>query len=163
QPADPASAASLRTNIATSYYHLGQYEEALALYQQALSGRMISDYVYINMGNAYLGLNRYREALACFRKVNAAKIPSVLNEMGYTQLQLQQPDSCAWYLDQLLSRQGNKVLSPNGLDLGTNYEYRADLQASRGEYMPALSSLQQAIILFSRNFSSQDIYSNPSS
>jgi CHAT domain-containing protein len=163
KPVDPASAAGLRTNIATSYYHLEQYEEALAIYKKVLSEGMISDYVYINMGNAYLGLNRFQEALACFRQVHAGRIPSVLNEMGYAQLQLHRPDSCAWFLDQLLARQGNRSLSLNDLDLGTNYVYRADLQASRQDYMPALSSLQQALSLFSRNFSTQDIYTNPSS
>lgn len=161
KPLDTASAASLQTNIATCFYHLEQYEEALAIYQKMLSYHMFSSYVYINMGNANINLHKYQEALACFRKVDAAKIPGVLNEMGYTQMKLNKPDSGAWFLDQL-QLSAHKV-PLNQLDLGTNHMYRADLLADRKEYMPALSLLQQAIIIFSRNFSNKDIYTNPTS
>jgi len=159
KPLDTSSAASLETNIATCFYHLEQYEEALAIYKKLLSYQMFSSYVYINMGNAYINLHKYREALACFRKVDADKIPGVLNEMGYTQMRLNKPDSGAWFLDQLQA--GAHKLPLNELDLGTNHMYRADLLAGRLEYMQALSLLQQAIIIFSRNFSNSDIYANP--
>jgi len=160
---DASSAARLRTNIATSYYHLGLYDQALAIYKQLLPDRSSGNFVYINMGNAYLGLDKYQEALACFRNVDAGKIPGVLNEMGYAQLKLNRRDSCAWFLDQLLTRARTGAIVPNELDLGTNHMYRADLLAEHREYMPALTSLQQAVIIFSRHFSNVDVYSNPTS
>ncbi|HVU83515.1 MAG TPA: CHAT domain-containing protein, partial [Puia sp.] len=46
---------------------------------------------------------------------------------------------------------------------GVNHVYRARLLTEQQEYMSALTSLQQAIIIFSRHFSNADIYHNPTS
>jgi len=162
QPFDTAFAVDLQTNIATCYYHLEQYDEALAIYRKLLSYHVSSSNIYINMGNAYLGLNKYPEALACFRKVDAVKIPAVLNEMGYTEMKLQKADSATWFLDQLQTRLKAPARSLDALDLGINARYRADLQAGGHDYMGALNSLQQAIIVFSRGFADKDIRKNPS-
>lgn len=161
KPFDTASATSLQNNIAASFYHLGLYEEALSIYKKLLSYHIYSNYIYINMGNAYTGLDKYKEAMAHFRNVDEKEIPDVLNEMAYAQLKLNRHDSCAWFLDRLLAKSRDKTIAPNDLDLGTNHMYRADLLTEQQEYMPALTSLQQAIILFSRHFSNADIYSNP--
>ncbi|HVW59147.1 MAG TPA: CHAT domain-containing tetratricopeptide repeat protein [Puia sp.] len=163
KPFDTASATSLQNNIAASFYHIGSYEEALTIYKKLLSYHVYGSYVHINMGNAYIGLDKYKEALACFRKVDVKKIPDVLNEMAYAQLKLNRPDSCAWFLDRLLAKYRDKTISPNELDLGVNHVYRAGLLTEQKEYMPALTSLQQAIIIFSRHFSNADIYRNPTS
>lgn len=161
QPFDTSSAVSLQTNIATSFYHLGLFSESLAIYNKILSYRIFPDHIYLNMGFAYNSLDKYREALACFRKVDATKVPGVLNELGNTLLLMHQPDSAAWFLDQLRSP-ANK-LKLNVLDLGTNDLYRADLLASRQLYIASLTSLQKAIIRFSSNFNNEDIFSNPAS
>ncbi|HVU58893.1 MAG TPA: CHAT domain-containing tetratricopeptide repeat protein [Puia sp.] len=162
KPFDTAFAAGLQTNIATCYYHLEQYDEALAIYKKLLSYHLYSSYIYINTGNAYLGLNKYAEALAAFRKVDPAKIPAVLNEMGYVEMKLQKPDSAVWFLDQLKARLTNKSSSVGELDLGINARYRAELQAGEHDYMNALASLQKAIITFARGFTDTDIRKNPS-
>jgi CHAT domain-containing protein len=162
KPFDTAFAAGLQTNIATSFYHLEQYDEALAIYKQLLNYHLFGNYIYINMGDAWLELNKYPEALSCFRKVDPGKIPAVLNEMGYTQLRLQKADSAAWFLDRLQLISRKKPGSLNELDLGINDRYRAELQASRHDYPGALTSLQKAIIIFSRNFTDSDIHHNPS-
>jgi len=150
KPLDTAFAVDLQTNIATSYYHLEQYDEALAIYRKLLAYHVSSSNIYINMGNAYLGLNKYPEALASFKKVDPAKVPAVLNEMGYTEMKLQKADSAAWYLDQLKTRLKNRTGSLDELDLGINARYRADLQAGQHDYTGALASLQSAINIFSR-------------
>ena len=159
QPFDTLSAVSLQTNIATSFYRLGLYEESLAIYTRILGYRIFTDQINMNMGRAYAGLEKFPQALACFRKVNAAKIPAVTNEMGHTQFQLHRPDSAAWYLDQL--KTPGKAGRLNELDLGINELYRADLLAGQDQYLPSLKSLQKAIIIFSRNFNNEDIFSNP--
>ncbi|HVV05334.1 MAG TPA: CHAT domain-containing tetratricopeptide repeat protein [Puia sp.] len=162
KPFDTAFAVDLQTNIATSYYHLEQYDEALAIYRKLLSYHVSSSNIFINMGNAYLGLNKYPEALGCFRKVDAVRIPAVLNEMGYTEMKLAKADSAAWFLDQLQTRLKSRTGSPDELDLGINARYRADLQAGQHDFMGALASLQKAIITFSRAFTETDIRKNPS-
>ncbi|HMH21320.1 MAG TPA: tetratricopeptide repeat protein, partial [Puia sp.] len=159
KPFDTLSAVGLETNIATSFYRLGLYRESLALYEKTLRYHLVTNYIYTNMGRAYTALEKYPEALTCFRKVNAAKIPAVYNEMGYAQLRWGKPDSSAYFLNLLQS--GKNGFSPNGLDIGINELYRADLLSGQKQYMAALASLQKAIIIFSRHFSNTDIYSNP--
>ena len=178
QPFDTLSAVSLQTNIATSFYRLGLYEESLSIYTRILRYRIFADQIYMNMGRAYAGLEKFTDALTCFRKVNAAKIPAVINEMGHTQFRLHRPDSAAWYLDRLQppgkpGQQGRPGTSGtpgqvnagklNELDMGINELYRADLLAGQDQYLPSLKSLQNAIIIFSRNFHNEDIFSNPAS
>jgi CHAT domain-containing protein len=161
KPLDKAFAVDLQTNIATSYYHLEQFDEALAIYRKLLPYHLSSSNININMGNAYLGLNKYSEALNCFRRVDPTKVPAVLNEMGYAEMQLQNLDSAAWFLD-LLERRLKNGSGLNDLDLGINARYRADLQAAQRDYLPALASLQNAIIRFSHGFTDTDIHKNPS-
>lgn len=162
QPLDTASAVSLQTNIATSFFRLGQYEDALSLYRDILPYHVFTSYVYMNMGRAYAGLEKYQEALSSFRQVNATRIPWVYNEIGNAQWHLHRADSCAWYLDQLPVLAHKIGFRLNELDLGINAMYRADMLAGQQKYLEALASLQHAIVIFSRNFTNQDIYANPS-
>lgn len=148
QPLDRITTISLQTNIATSFYKLGLYQEALGLYKKALTGHISTDFIYINMGRTYAALALYQEAMACFRLVDAGKVPAVLNEMGYTQLQLHRPDSSALFLDRLRLREKEKAGSINRLDIGVNQQYRADLLTEQQRYSDALASLQEAIDLF---------------
>ncbi len=160
KPVDTVSAVSLETNIATSFYRLGLYCESLSIYNKIINYRLGTNYIYINMGRTYAALDQYREALRCFKKVNPVLVPSVLNEMASAYLQLHRPDSCALFLDRL--RSAKTHLKPNGLDIGVNEYYRADLLAGQQQYRAALDCLQKAIILFSGSFRDTNIYANPS-
>jgi CHAT domain-containing protein len=161
RPLDTISAVNLQTNIATSFYRLGQYGEALALYKKILGYRLNTFFIYQNMGRTYTALERYPEALNAFRKVDLNKVPGALNEMAYAQLQLHRADSSEWYLDRFQAMSVKGKVNP--LDIGINRQYRADLLADQQQYKAALDELQQAIILFSRGFGNTDILSNPSS
>src|SRR6202012_4613204 len=145
KPYDTVFAASLQTNTATSFYRLGQYREALAIYRELLSHNPRIDFVNMNMGHAFAGENDYASALVYYRKVNAKKMPWVWNEIAYTQEQLHHSDSCAWYLrkPQELARQSPAALEP--IDLGINALYEAQLLSDRKDYSTALVRLQQAI------------------
>jgi len=147
QPLDRMSAINLQTNIATSYYKLGFYQEALDLYKKALTGHLSTNFIYINMGRTYAALGAYPEAMAAYRMVDAVKVPAVLNEMGSTQLQLHRSDSCAWFLDKLHARALARAGSINRLDIGINQLYRADLLTEQHKYSEALASLEEAINL----------------
>lgn len=160
KPFDTTYAVTIETNIATSFSQLGLYQESLSIYNKILTYRISTDHTYLNMGTAYAALNKYRKAMACFRKVDGTKVPGVFNEMGYMQFQLHRPDSAAWFLDRLQSPGNTGKL--NDLDLGINDLYRADLLAGQQQYFASLKSLQRAIIVFSSNFSNEDIFSNPS-
>ncbi len=161
KPLDTTFAVSLQTNIATSFSRLGQYQEALAQYRQLLGYRSVINYVNMNMGNAYVGLGDYISALACFRKVDAKKLPWVWNEIAHTQEQLHRPDSCIWYLRRLQAAERETPEKIHVVDMGINAQYEAEWLRDQGRYADALASLQRAIVLFARNFSNTDIYSNP--
>ena len=162
RPLDTAAAVSLQTNIGTSFFRLGQYQQALSIYRQLLSYRPLTNYVNMNMGRAYSALNEYPAALVCFRKVDAGKLPGVWNEMAYAQEQLHRPDSCGWYLHRLQTAARQYPLRFNVLDLGVNALYEAGWLRDQARPAEALTSLQRAIVIFSRKFSDTDVYANPS-
>src|SRR5260221_3912020 len=161
RPFDTIPAVNLQTNIATSFYKLGLYKEALALYKKILAYHLSTNFIYLNMGRTYAALEQYPEALACFRRADNVKVPAALNEMGYTQLQLHRPDSCAWFLDRLQTRAKGNLSTVNPLDIGVNQLYRADWLTDQHQYRDALASLQQAILIFSRGGRNTDIFFNP--
>src|SRR3569833_1346646 len=97
-----------------------------------------------------------------FRKVDAGKIPGVLNEMGFSEHMLRQGDSSEMYLEQLRERVRQHPEGVNKLDVGVNYLYEADLFIDRGDHAAALDQLQRAIIIFSTGFTDVNVHSNPS-
>jgi CHAT domain-containing protein len=159
QPFDTISAVSVEINIATSLLRTGRYEEALERYRKMLAYNLFNSHIYMNMGKASNSLNKPAEALTYYRKVNAEQIPWVYNELGYTHLLLGNSDSAAVYLakpDQPAYE--NRV---SLADKGINKLYKAEWLINKQEYLSALDSLQRAIILFSGEFTKEDIFSNP--
>ena len=162
KPLDIPFMVSLESNIATASFRLGQYQDALKTYRELLGYRTYSNYVNMSMGNAYAGLNDYPNALTYYHRVNARELPAVLNELANIQEQLHRLDSCRWYLQQLQTAAKENAEHVLVMDLGINALVESEWLRDQGKYMPALSSLQKAIGIFSRNFRNPDVYSNPS-
>ncbi len=161
KPLDTAFARGLETNIATSFSRLGQYQAALNIYRRLAGYQPLANYVNMNMGQAFVGLGDYPAALACFHRVNAKKLPGVLNELAYTQERLGRADSCSFYLEKLVTAAKEGPAKIYAADQGINAQYTALWLSDQGRFEDALGSLQRAIILFSRNFNNTGIYSNP--
>jgi CHAT domain-containing protein len=157
--ADPLVIYSLRLNTATCYYKLGLYEQALDIYRSCLSYRKVKDPLYMNMGRAYAGLHQFKEALTYFKKVNIVSMPGVLNEMAKTSLESGNADSASSWLIQYQNEK--KHFQTNLLDDGVNELYSADLAMYRSDPIPALQDLQEALLVFSKNFTSRNIRENP--
>ncbi|HEX4852270.1 MAG TPA: tetratricopeptide repeat protein, partial [Puia sp.] len=155
----PVSIVSLESNIATAYFKLGQFDEALTIYKKILRYHVFTDFIYMNMGRAYASLKQYRDALDCFRRVDGGKMPWVYNEVAYAQMQVGKLDSSAYYLDhwQKISESGQM----NKIDLANNSFYRASLLAEQKQWKSSLENLQKAIILFTGNFKDENIFHNP--
>jgi hypothetical protein len=115
----------------------------------------------MNMGRAQAGLHQYADALASFNKVKVSAIPGVLNEMAKTALETGNADSASVWLNRYLKLK--KSMHSNALDDGVNELYAADLDIFRSNPEGALRHLQEALIIFSRNFSDRDIRKNPGS
>ncbi len=157
--ADPLITYSLRLNTATCYYKLGSFEQALDIYRDCLNYQKVKDPLYMNMGRAYAGMHLYKEALKYFKKVNSISVPGVLNEMARTSLESGNADSAASWLKKY---ETEKIHShTNALDDGVHALYAADLAVYRSDPMTALHHLQDALIIFSKNFTSGNIHENP--
>jgi CHAT domain-containing protein len=150
---------SLRLNIATCFYKLGLFEQALKLYNGILKYQILPDPLYMNMGRAYAGLQQYTTALTYFKKVNVEAVPGVLNEMARTALETGNADSAAAWLKQYQDKK--KSLHTNALDDGVNELYSGDLDIFRKQPESALRHLQKSLVIFSGNFSDNDILKNP--
>jgi CHAT domain-containing protein/Tfp pilus assembly protein PilF len=160
KPVDKPGATSVRLNMATCFYRLGLFDRALAMYQSALTAKIFSDQVYLNMGRAYAGLKQYPEALASFRKVETDRLPRVLNEMARVALESGHDDSAAVWLNRFRTKKNAQ--KKNGIDEGINALYSGDLALYRSDPETAIRQFQTSIILFSGNFRDTDLRKNPS-
>lgn len=158
-PAYQGYALGVQLNMATCYYRLGLYDQALTIYHSVLSHKLYQNQIYINIGRAYAGLHRYPEALLFFRKVQVEKLPGVLNEMARVALESGHSDSAQLWLDRFRSQKN--TLKVNVLDAGINALYYGDLDLYRADPESALTHLQDAVILFSGNFKDTQIRHNP--
>ncbi|MFI5152246.1 MAG: CHAT domain-containing protein [Chitinophagales bacterium] len=158
QPMDHLAATSIQTNIATSLYRLGRYEEALSIYQKIQKTPALANYVFMNMGRAQIAINHYRDAMECFRKVNGSAIHGVYNEMANAEYKLGREDSALFFLNKLLRIPPDNL---NPLDIGINKLFRADLLNSKGQFDLTLDELQNAIGIFSGHFKNPDYHANP--
>ena len=152
---------SVQMNLATCYYKLGLYEKALSIYQNALHYKLLLDPLYMNMGRTYAGLHRYADALTCFKKVKPVSVPGVLNEMAMMAIEEGKVDSATAWLNEY--QDNKKSLHTNALDDGVSELYRGNLDIFLAKPDFALTHLQDALIIFSRNFINRDTRKNPDS
>ncbi len=148
-PADQFNSLSVQLNMATCYYRLGLYDQALTIYRPALRHKLFLNQIYLNMGRAYAGLHRYASRLTYFRKVQVEKLPWVLNEMARVALESGHSDSAQSWLDRFHS--GKNKWKVNRLDAGNNALYYGDLDLYQADPESALHHFQEAIMLFSGN------------
>lgn len=165
KPYDAIFAQGLQANIASSYYKMGRYPEALGIYKKIIHEKGTAPYIYngicMNMGKAYQALQQYPEAMASFRKIDPTETPAVWNEIALAHYEQSNNDSAIFYLKRLQNFSAKN--SVNILDRGINALYGADLMLQQQEFLPAINQLQQAICAFSSNFNDKDIYANPQS
>jgi CHAT domain-containing protein/Tfp pilus assembly protein PilF len=146
-------------NLATCSYKLGLFDQTLTIYKKLLHSSLPSDPLYLNMGKAYSGLHQYAEALSSYRKVNILSEPGVLNEMARTALETGNTDSAIIWLKQYDDKK--KSLHSNILDDGINDLYSGNLALKLNKPELSLPHLQEALIIFSRNFTDSDPRKNP--
>lgn len=161
KPFDKISAINFENNIAASYYRQEQYGQALAIYGRLLKYGLFTSHTYANIGKSYVAMGQHEKALTCFRKVNASEVPGVYNDIAHTLLLLNRTDEAAAALSQFNSRYLSKGSKINSVDAGLYHQYTAQLLQNRQQFTAALTSLQQAIVIFSGNFQNRDIYANP--
>jgi CHAT domain-containing protein len=150
---------SLQINIAACYFKLGLYEQALSIYKKVLNFKPLNTALHMNMGRTYRALHQYESAMVFFNKVNTSVAPNVLNEKARTELEAGNPVKASEWLDKYKSEK--RYIPTNELDDGENELYSADLDIYNRLPESALRHLQDALIIFSKNFTDRDTRNNP--
>jgi LPXTG-motif cell wall-anchored protein len=156
-----AGVVHLKNNIAAACYKLGLYQQAIAIYQTISSQKVLNSEIFTNMGIAYKAMGQYKQALTCFYQVNTAMLPYVYNELGHMHGLLHHFDSANYYLNRFQQQGKIHQTYSNNTFTGINFLYRGDLLVQQQQYQAAVSTYQQAIILFSGHFRDTNTGANP--
>jgi Flp pilus assembly protein TadD len=76
-----------------AYYLSGQYDEAVASFQRALTTGSPSSKTYNNLALAYIKLERYADAFEAFKQGSAE--PQAYNNLGVVYLEMGKPGQAA--------------------------------------------------------------------
>lgn len=158
---DASWVVNIENNIAAACYKLGQYQQAIAIYQTLVSRNLFTSQIFLNMGIAYKAMGDYKEALKWFRKVNAPTLPRVYNEIAHAYLLKNDPDSAAYFLNLFHKIPPGGKVRPNSIYYGMHHLYDGEVCIKRKQYEAALPELQQAIIVLGGRFNNPDPFSNP--
>jgi CHAT domain-containing protein len=150
---------SLQLNIAACFFKLGLYEQALSVYNKILNYHELNTPLYMNLGRTYRSLRRYKEALSYFNKVSVSAAPNVLNEMARTALEQGNAKDASDFLNRY--KRQKLSLHTNPLDDGENEIYWGDLDIFNNNPESALHHFQNALSVYSGNYSDPDIRKNP--
>lgn len=72
-----------RLSDAYHLYHEGKYEEALRIYQNALTKSLDSAILNYNLGTAFYKMGDYLQAMECFSKAFTAEAPDLEDKTNY--------------------------------------------------------------------------------
>ena len=147
--------------MATCFYKLGLYEQALDCIRKILKFKLCTRPVVYEYGKGICRVcDKYAEPhLSLFKKVKITSIPSVLNEMARTSLESGNSDSAIGWLNSI--RKKRKSLHTNALDDGVNELYSSDLDIFRMQPDSALEHFQKSLVIFLGNYYEIDIHKNP--
>ena len=129
-------------NIAQAEMKLGEYDDALANYQQLIHlGRNLNE-IYHNMAMVLNTKGRYNEALDYLRKVKFGqeKQQKLFNSFAKTYFLLNDTLQCREALDKAMVIAGNA--NPN--DIGSSYKILGDLEMMKGEPKKAIAAYTKA-------------------
>jgi CHAT domain-containing protein len=154
-------AVNIENNIAAACYKLGQYQQAIAIYESICSRNLFTSQIFLNMGLAYKAMGQYKQALQWFRKVNAPGLPRVYNEIAHTHLLMDNIDSAEYFLNQFHKAPIEGKARPNSIYYGMHHLYDGEVCIKRKQYEAALPELQQAIIVLGGRFNNPDPFTNP--
>jgi CHAT domain-containing protein len=161
KPFDKISAINFENNIAAALYRQEQYAQSISIYKKLLKHGLFTHQLWLNMGKSYLAMGSYPLALRCFKKVDPDAVPGVENEIALTHILQKNIPAAAASLAGFANRSRQKLQHAKNIDAGIYFFYLAQLQQQRQQFTEALTSLQQAMIVFSGRFSNKDIFSNP--
>jgi eukaryotic-like serine/threonine-protein kinase len=130
-------------NLGTNYMSMGQYDKAVAQFQEGLRINPDNALLYVNLGDAYLSLNRLDEAKVAFDQAFAHKLDSgILRSLVYQLAFLrgnsaQMEEQVAWAMgkpgdeDMLLSEQSDTEAYYGRLSKAHDFSRRAVESAIR--------------------------------
>ena len=146
-----------RNNIATALLKMGNYQQALAIYQALLPYGINTDQLNANIASIFYEQNKMDEALQSFRKVKSASTEHY-NHLTMVFLKIGQYDSANFYNAKATSSNTGTKSADKILTL----KYAADLQLAKGNSSAAVGLYQRAIQLLVPGFTANAPAANPS-
>ncbi len=142
-------------NIAQAELKLGEYDNALATYQQLIPLQKNLNEIYHNMGIALTSKGKLQEALNYLGKVEFSdeKKPKLFNSFARVYLKMGQPGQCREYLSKALAAYPG--ITQNQHTLGETFQLLGDLAMQQDSAQIAIEEYSKAISYFYPDFQPQ--------
>ncbi|WP_176844605.1 CHAT domain-containing protein [Mucilaginibacter gossypii] len=160
QKVDYSLLVAYKSNLASAYRHLKNYNAALTLYKEILPFHIESDKINHNIASLYIAMGDNESAINHLKKVKYEDLRK-LNDFGKTYLQQNDFAAAKIYLQKAVLF-NKKINGPHkSSDYGVTLKYLGDLYLKQKQFTKSLASYQQAIGNFLVSFHSRNIYNNP--
>lgn len=131
--------------LATAYERMGNYKDAIRVYQQALGLKLATDEIYARLGKDYLrvhDLPKAVEAMTHANEINPTRLDNLCN-LGTAELQLGRVDDAERAFKAAIVENDRYAAAWNGLGLAAIH--RGDAETARQDFEKAISSDSAAI------------------
>lgn len=156
---EPFLVINYQNNIASALLKLGDYQQAITIFKSLLPMKRYRQELLYNIGSACLDAGDPTQALSWLRSA-AWHSRAGYNMLARTWLQLDKPDSAAYYL-LLKAATANETIAQHHADEAIRLKLLGDWHKIKKQQTKALVAYQQGIILLTRDFTDTSIRNNP--
>ena len=149
-----------QSNLASAFRKLRQYHEALNIYLGLLPYKVQTDQILHNIGATYLGMNDDDKAAAYLGRVSYEN-QKKLNDLASAYLHKKDYNKAAYYLVKAKELNVRVNKARKNSDYGITLKYWGDLCYQQKQMVEALSYFQESIANLLTDFTSTDLYNNP--
>ncbi len=163
-PEDEPELNLLKNNIAISEEKLGNYIEAIRIFKYLKQNQADAYTTFHNIGLAFEELQQYDSAIFYMEKALPNRNLSVrnitLNSLGSAYTQLNKLRGAQYYYRASLAL-NDSLFTTKNIILANAYKGLGEVSSARLDYDSALHYYQKSLVGLSYNFSSQNVYINP--
>ncbi|WKN30245.1 CHAT domain-containing protein [Porifericola rhodea] len=156
---------SFTYNIAKSKTHLYQYEEAISSYRKLLAHGLISERIFLELGNAYGHTKQYDSAYFFLNKAVQSDSPYILldayNTLASIAAERNVSDSATYFYQRTIDT-SREYFGFKNSSLASAYIGLASVALQKQNYEEALEYYQFALINSNLSFSDLSVQNNPS-
>ena len=154
----------IKSNIAISEEKLGNYTEAIDLFKSLEQTQADVYTTFHNVGLAFEELEQYDSAIFYMKKAlhnRKLRVRNItLNSLGSVSVRLNKLNDAQCYFNASLALNDSLFTTKNVI-LANAYRGLGEVSSARLDYDSALHYYQKSLVVLSYNFSSQNVYINP--